>query len=241
MLKTTNLLALVAVALTATSCALFRPSAVHENYDPAERLETCLQAWEVARAAETGAMDADEARSEIRGLMGLALSSEEIRFRIMRIAFDYPDDIRVLMANAAVAYDAGDMPSAQQYADRVLKAEPAYPAAAILRSRIALREGNLPYAKKLLEDQIKLSPDHGEMRSAYAGLLFLGKDYDAAREALADARRLGAEEWRIAYNRGLVEEAAGNFDEARRQFSITLELNPDYRPAMGRLAALRGR
>ncbi len=117
--------------------------------------------------------------------------------------------------------------------------QPVHPEAAILRSRIALAQGNTPYARKMLETQIQMVPDHAELRAAHAGVAFLEEDFDGARASLEAARRLGAEEWRIAFNQGLVEEAAGNLSEAARQYLLCTELKPGFKQAQSRLNGLQ--
>ncbi|MGC4085263.1 MAG: hypothetical protein QM736_24870, partial [Vicinamibacterales bacterium] len=48
-----------------------------------------------------------------------------------------------------LAYDEGDAVRAQQYLDRLLaRPEPA-PDVAVLRARLAIDEGNLPFARRL--------------------------------------------------------------------------------------------
>lgn len=52
------------------------------------------------------------------------------------------------------------------------------------------------------------------------------------------AERLGAPRWRIAYHRGLIEEARHHLEEAQRYYAETLKANPSWKPAASRLKGL---
>ena len=220
-----RLLLVVSFCHVIVGCSLFDPNRVHRRENPEAALPNLIERWENAREAE------DERGSRF-------IRSENIRFEIEKLAFENPRHVPTLLACAVIAFESGDTISSINFLDDVFAVEAAHADAAILRSRLALSQGNAPYARKLLDDQVKLLPDRGELRAAHAGVAYLQGDYEAARASLAAARRLGAEEWRIAYNQGLVEEAAGNRSEAARQYGICLEFKPGFEPAQSRLNGL---
>ncbi len=164
-----------------------------------------------------------------------------LRRELERLAVICPGHAPTLMANAVVAYDDHQPVKAQQLLDQILAQQRTFPDAAALRARIAIEEGNLPYARRLLDQQIKLAPDHAGLHETYGAALYLGGQLPEARQELATAAALGAPRWRIAYHLGLIEEAAGRFDEARRRYSEALEANPAWSPAEARLKALQAR
>ncbi len=228
MISTHRLLRILLVVLCfqmLVGCALFDPNRTHKRLNPEAALPGLIERWEDAREAEV------ERGSRF-------VRSESIRYELEKLAFENPRHVPTLLACAVIAFESGDKQASINFLDDVFDVEPAHADAAILRSRLALSEGNAPYARKLLDDQVKLLPDHGELRAAHAGVAYLQGDYEAARASLASARRLGAEEWRIAYNQGLVEEAAGNRSEAARQYGICLEFKPGFGPAQSRLNGL---
>jgi Tfp pilus assembly protein PilF len=145
------------------------------------------------------------------------------------------------MANAVVAYDEHQPVKSQQLLDQILAQSGNHPDAAVLRARIAIEEGNLAFARRLLEQHIRLVPDHAGLHETYGAILYVGGDLDEAKRELATAEALGAPRWRIAYHLGLVEEAAGRFDEARQHYTEALAANPGWAPAQSRLNALRAR
>src|SRR5262249_10156023 len=146
-----------------------------------------------------------------------------------------------LMYTALVQYAAHQPAKAKQRLYKILAHRRTLPDAAALRARIGIEEGNLPYARRMLEQQIKLSPDHPGLHETYGAALYLGGQLAEARRELNTAAALGAPRWRIAYHLGLVEEAAGRFDDARRYYAEALEGNPGWAPAEARLKALRAR
>ena len=145
------------------------------------------------------------------------------------------------MANAVVAYDDRDPIQSQQFLDQVLAQPGRYPDAAVLRARIAIEEGNVPFARRLLEQQIRLVPDHSGLHETLGAALYLDGRLPEATLELTTARALGAPGWRVAYHLGLVEEAAGRFDEASRHYGEALEGNPDWAQAQSRFNALRAK
>ncbi len=147
--------------------------------------------------------------------------------------------VPTMMANAVLAYDEGRTVIAQQLLDQTLSQARTRPDAAVLRSQIAIEEGNLPFARRLLEQHLKLVPDHAGLHEAYGALLYLVGQMADARRQLETARALGAPGWRVAYHLGLIAEALAFPDEARKHYTEAIEGNPGWQPAQSRLRALR--
>jgi len=164
---------------------------------------------------------------------------DRVPTEIAHLLLEFPNHAPTLMANAVIAYDAHDPAQAEHYLDRVLAVEPIHPEAAILKSRISIEAGNLPSAKQLLEEQVHLTPDHAGLREAYSAALFLSGDLTAASHELDAAERLGAPPWRIAFNRGLIAEKAGDGRKAQQEYEMAVAANPDFKPAQSRLAGRR--
>src|SRR5690606_29404789 len=122
--------------------------------------------------------------------------------------------------------------------DQLLSHRGARPEAAVLRSHIALQQGNANLAVELLDRQIMLAPDHSELREAQAAAYYLQGKYEAARVVLGVAGRLGAAGWRLSYHHGLICEAEQKWEEACFLYQTALEQKPDFSPALARLIGL---
>src|ERR1041385_2614692 len=153
------------VSVVSMACsAATSPLAHQQCTNPDARLVAVLQPLEAARA--NGCIGAD---------------CDRLRREIARLAVICPGHAPTLMANAVMAYDDHQSAQSQQYLDEILAQPRTYPEAAVLRARIAIDEGNLPYARRLLEQQIKLVPDHSGLHETYAAALYLdGKMPQAA-------------------------------------------------------------
>ena len=217
------------VSLMASGCATTSPLVRQECYNPDAQLASLLQPLEDLRAKGCVAGNAQRGDSEC----------ERLRREIERLAAVCPQHVPTLMANAIIAYDEQRPAQSQQLLDQILAQPRSYPDAAVLRARIGIEEGNLPFALRLLEERIRLAPDHSGLRETYAAALYLTGRLTEARSELATAGALGAPRWRIAYHLGLVEEASGRRDEAVRYYSEAAEANPVFEPAKPRLKALR--
>jgi hypothetical protein len=60
----------------------------------------------------------------------------------------------------------------------------------VLRAQIALEEGNVPFARRLLEQEIMLVPDHAGLHEVHAATLFVDRRLDEARAELTRAAAL---------------------------------------------------
>ena len=163
---------------------------------------------------------------------------ERIRTELEQMAYDFPRHVPVLFANAIVAFENRQYGKSQMFLDTLFNVQPAYPDAAVLRSRIAVREGNMRFARRLLDEQIELTPDHAGLREARAAVFYLTGDLDRADRDLRSALRLGGPEARIAYHRGLVAEAGDRVEDANRHYTRAVELDPEDRRAVGRLRGI---
>lgn len=179
------------------------------------------------------------ARSAPDGCQGPgAARCEQWRLQIDRLGQSCPGDQQTLLINAALAYDDRQIPQAQQYLDTLLANPHANPEAAVLRARIALEEGNLPFALRFLADQTRLTGDHPDLRETYASALFLHGDFGAASGQLDLAERLGAPIWRVEYGRGLIAEGEQDLNAARGHFEKAAAARPDWGPPRARLRTL---
>jgi tetratricopeptide (TPR) repeat protein len=224
----------VSAALTViigSACATTSPLVHQECNNPDAQLGRLLQPLETLRA------NGCEAAAGLRG----ASDCEQLRREIERLALVCPGHVPTLMANAVIAYDEHRPANSQQLLDQILAQSGSHPDAAALRARIAIEEGNVPFARRLLEQQIKLVPDHPGLHETFAASLYLDGQLPGARSELTLAGVLGAPRWRIAYHLGLIEEALGRGVVAIDLYNEALQGNPGWARAESRRNALRAR
>lgn len=201
------------------------------NPDPDERLNDLLHEYEEARR------DGDLCR-ELWRVDSATIDCERIMREVERLYAEFPNHPRVLMTAAVMAYQSGRLEKAQFMLDQLLDRYGAQPEAAILRSQVALEQGNTTLARELLEREIRMAPDRSDLREALAAAFYIEGHYGKSRAALGLAGRLGAPGWRISYHHGLLCEAELNWEEACRFYSTALDQKADYLPAQSRLIGL---
>jgi len=180
-----------------------------------------------------------ETRSSPGGCSGEAATRcDQLRLEIERLGQNCPAGDQTLLANAILAYDERQLPKAQQYLDTLLATQRPNAEAAALRARVAIEEGNLPFALRFLKEQIRLIGDHAGLREVHASALFLAADYPQANQELIVAERLGAPLWRVEYGKGLIAEALKNYPEARLHFNAAAKVRPEWPLPAARLRAI---
>ena len=222
--------ALAACLIAVSGCSTRSPVVRQQCYNPDAQLASFLPA-----------LEALQGRGCDETLTGGPSECARLKREIERLAIICPAHVPTQIANAVIAYDDRRPAEAQQILDVVLAQPRAFPDAAVLRAQIAIEDGNLQFARRLLAQQIKLSPDHPGLHEANAAALYLGGNLADARMELAMAGALGAPRWRIAYHLGLIEESAGRADDAARLYQEAVSGNPGWEPAESRLKALRAR
>ena len=223
--------AVAACLVTMSACASRSPIVRQQCYNPDAQLAAVLPPFEALRAKGCDPAAVERGTSEC----------ERLQREIERLAVVCPGHAPTLMANAVIAYDDQRPAESQQLLDLILSQPRAYPDAAVLRARIAIEEGNVPFARRLLAQQIRLVPDHSGLHETHAAALYLEGNLPEARNELTMAGVLGAPRWRIAYHLGLIEETSGRADEAAKLYTEALAGNPGYEPAESRLKALQAR
>ena len=224
--------AITAACVVMTTACASNPVLRQQCYSPDAQLARLLKPYEELRAKDCTLNGSVE-----RG----GSECERLEGEIVRLGVVCPAHAPTLMANAVIAYDEQRPAESQQMLDVILAQPRGYPDAAVLRARIAIEEGNVQFAERLLAQQIKLVPDHSGLHETYAASLYLDGKMAEARGELTMAGVLGAPRWRIAYHLGLIEEALGLGAEAGKLYAEALQGNPGWAPADSRLRALRAR
>jgi len=217
------------VWLAATGCATRSPLLHQQCYDADAQLAHVLHEFEELRAKGCSAGIARAGGSEC----------DRLKADIAQLAVICPGHAPTLMANAVIAYDEHRPQESQQYLDLILSQPRPFPDAAVLRAQIALEEGNVPFARRLVDQQIMLVPDHAGLHEVRAATFFVDRRLDDARAELTTAGALGAPRWRVAYHLGMIEELSGHADDAARLYIEALQGNPAFTAAESRLRALR--
>ena len=218
----------IVVWIAVTGCAVHSPLLHQQCYDPDVQLADVLRELEEHRTKGCSS-----------GTSAAGSECDHLEAEIARLAVVCPGHAPTLMANAVIAYDEHRPQDSQQYLDLILSQPRPYPDAAVLRAQIALEEGNVPFARRLVEQEIMLVPDHAGLHEVRAATFFVDRRLDDARAELVRAGALGAPRWRVAYHLGMIEELSGHPDEAARLYMEALQGNPAFTAADSRLRALR--
>jgi len=163
---------------------------------------------------------------------------DRLRFAVERIATRHPGHVASQVAASALSFQSGESQRAQGYVDRALSLEPANIEARCLRIRIAVADGSLDLARKLIDDGLRLRPDAAALYESSAWVHQLDGKLEDAMRALSAAETLDAPTWRTTFHRGLIEELRGNLDEAEKHYRAAQAANPDCAEARQRLAGL---
>jgi len=154
------------------------------------------------------------------------------------LTLSYPHHNEINVIAALVYFQTGRTMDSQLLLDKVLSQAKPMPEAAILRSQIAMQEGNINLARKLLNRQLQLVPDHPELYAALASTYYLEGRYEQSQNLLQTADRLGAPAWRTSYHLALLHEAQQHWPTACQYYVATLNRLPRHAPSLSRLLAL---
>lgn len=222
-----QLFAAASIVLLTTGCTSFSFGHRDSNCNPDERLAALREQYEHGKAGHHE--------------QGILVDCDRVRLELERLSLEFPNHVPTLLTNAALAYDAGETVKAQRYLDTLFSKQPVHPEAAVLRAHIAMDGSNIPYARRLLESQIQYTPDHPLLREAHSGALYMARDFEGASSEILMAERLGAPAGRVAYHRGLIAEATGKTEEARKQYQAAADADPKDARARSRLSGMNAK
>lgn len=206
------------LTLLTASCSVWNPDYVQ---DPNEALRELTSA-----AAEAGED---------------AAATEQLQFAVEALATRHPNHVASQVVAASVAMERGQQQRAQGFVERALDLDARNVEARCLRVRIAVQDGSLDLARKLVEDGLRLRPDASRLYESAAWIDQLDGRHDDALRALDAAAALDAPAWRVAFHRGLIEELRGDYGLAENHYRAAWKANPSCREARERLAGLQAR
>ena len=206
-------------------------SADKAEQDPNTRINKILIAYQAELKEGSSCRVATQAWSETIDCEGLLREA-------MALYAAFPNNERVKLATAAMLYQSGRPIDAAYLLDQILKYHQPRPEAAILRSRIAIEDGNLAFAKKLIDEQIQLNPTYHDLHEVLASIYFLKRNYAQSFNTLIRSEQLGAPSWRVSYHRGLIFEKQGKLEAACQQYFSSVSQNPEFAAPEGRIIGL---
>jgi len=139
----------------------------------------------------------------------------------------YPNHKRIMMMTALVEFEIGNNNASQQLLDLILSKRGAYPEAAILRSRIAMEEGNLSLARTIIKRQLNISPYNPYLHELQAAYYYVEGKYTEALQAIKSAEHFIARDWRMSYHRGIIYEAQKQWYKACKEYTGVLKSQPN--------------
>jgi len=141
----------------------------------------------------------------------------------------YPNNKRIMMASALVEFELGNTSNSQYLLDNLMSKRGAYPEAAILRSRIAMEEGNLTLARSLVSRQLSITPDNPYLYEMQASYYYMEGKYTEALQSVKIAERFMEPNWRIGHHRGIIYEAQEQWQKACKEYKLILQDEPNNR------------
>lgn len=224
--KTTLLTALVCSFFFLQGCAT-QGSRVASS-DSAKRLHEVLKNHRV---------DANRP-IQCHGRQKAAIDCRSLARALESLTLEFPRAPDILVTTAFVQYQLGRTLDSQFTLDQALSLAQPMPEAGVLRSRIALNDGNFTLARDIVARQLRLVPDYAPLYESEAAGYFLQGRYEKALASLHQAEMLGTPSWRIEFHRGLVHQAMGHPLVACSHYSKVLNEYPKHRATKARLRLL---
>lgn len=199
--------------------------------DAGDRLEYLNERYQQLMVQGRTCLELDDVASPMVDCQRLLREAE-------RLHVEYPRNPEVLYFNALLSHAAGRGDKAQFFLDQMSIGPTHPPEAFVLRSQLALEDGNTTLARNVLERGMLLHPNYAGLYEGLAAVGYVEGRYDDAEQQLTLALRLGAPVWRVDYHRGLVNEAQGQLADACHQFDTSLARKQDHQPTRAHLLRL---
>lgn len=245
-------------SLITTGCA--NNNAINKVYAPNEQLDEVLNRYITIKATKPlctiGKKHLKECNAFYVNQQNKAVNDLAINFNchdsnkpvvdcfrlaseLRALYLEYPNNKRIMMASALVEFEIGNINTSQQLLDLILLKRGAYPEAAILRSRIAMEEGNLTLARKIVKRQLSFTPFNPYLYELQAAYYYMEGHYSDALQAITASERFVGTNWRISYHRGIIYEAQEQWYKACKEYKGVLKENPNNKMLNAKVLLLR--
>jgi len=154
----------------------------------------------------------------ITSLLSKEKDKQSVLYLMEQLIKTRQDNPQALYAYSQLALLVGELDTAKEAADKVIKLDPAWSDAYILSSNILYRQGNKQQALKELQVAIDKSPDNVVLRDYYARRLVDEKRYKEAREQFQTVIDLQPDNPDSKYALALLSLQTNELDEAGELF-----------------------
>jgi tetratricopeptide (TPR) repeat protein len=160
-------------------------------------------------------------------LNGFTQLSEEQRTELVgeidRLSTQYPENSRLLLAQALIHTEYKQYDLALKNLDELLELEPENPQAMLLESKILIdRKVDNPYER--IERALKKNPGDKKLRLQYARLL-TATDMPAARDQFEILSQESPQDGELLFSLALINRETGDIDAARAYLHKTIALD----------------
>lgn len=224
-MKTFKTLSLPLLVFALAGCS--SQSNIEQVYQPNVDLDALLLRYKV----DNGVINCDDYRKRITDCDTLSAELANLHLR-------YPNHRRIMLAAAIIYFDVSNIQSSQILLDKLLEQNRPAPEAAILRAQIAMSQGSVKTARKMLTKQLDMIPDHANLYEALSATYYLEGRYKKAQSVLYTADKLGGPSWRTQYHLGLINEGQKQYSQACHFYRQALQIKPDLTVATSRLLSL---
>ncbi len=135
-----------------------------------------------------------------------------------------PDDVSIRFNLAGTLYELKDYPKADSLAQSIPQQDRIYPMALLLRSDIALKQGDTIRSEQLVTESIKADSTSAQAHAFFAELYRLNKKLPQAIAQLDKAMELAPNEAQLYSSRGLLRYQSNDYMGAISDYDKALEL-----------------
>jgi tetratricopeptide (TPR) repeat protein len=193
----------------------------------AERLGQYRAAIGLYQAVVDSTPDNADARASLARLLTLAGAPQRSLDLIKPGLSEHPDDIELLVAEAAAKVALNDDAGAQAAAERALQLAPANEDAVAVRAGLYRRSGDLAAAIALVDATLKQLPSSAPLREMLVSLYAADGEQDRAMEQLRVLIDLKPKELRYRGQLGGLYTQAHRLDDAQRTLEQAIQEFPE--------------
>lgn len=166
----------------------------------------------------------------IRGYAYMEMGDTALAVKNFQAAADQKQDYYEAFMQLGILYSIAKEPLGIGYFQSAIRISPNRPEAYYMLGMTYQEQENIPEAMETYNRLLAIAPDYKEAvyNIGYLHLVYTG-DYAAAIDFFTRAIHLDPKYTDAYFNRGYSYELSGNYESARKDYQIALELVPNYK------------